>query len=172
MLTKIPKIIDPINEWVANLGKWLILVLALLNFYEVFMRYVFDRPSMWVYDVSYMVGGAFFSLGMGYTLLKKKHVRVDVIYVKLKKKTQAFLDIILTLLIFFPTFGMLMYKLIPWVITSWERKEKASGSFWLPPIYPLKTIMLIAIILLILQAISELMKDIHSFIVAKEEGAE
>ncbi len=172
MLTKIPQIIDPINEWVANLAKWLILILAILNFYEVLMRYVFNSPSMWVYDISYMIGGTFFTLGMGYALLKKKHIRVDVIYVNLKNKTQALLDIVLTLIVFFPTFGLLMYKLIPWVITSWERKEKASGSFWLPPIYPLKTIMLIAIILLILQGISELCKDINTFLAKEEESAE
>ena len=172
MLTKIPQIIDPINEWVANLAKWLILILAILNFYEVLMRYVFNSPSMWVYDISYMIGGTFFTLGMGYALLKKKHIRVDVIYVNFKNKTQALLDIVLTLIVFFPTFGLLMYKLIPWVITSWERKEKASGSFWLPPIYPLKTIMLIAIILLILQGISELCKDINTFLAKEEESAE
>lgn len=136
------------------------------------MRYVFNSPSMWVYDISYMIGGTFFTLGMGYALLKKKHIRVDVIYVNLKNKTQALLDIVLTLIVFFPTFGLLMYKLIPWVITSWERKEKASGSFWLPPIYPLKTIMLIAIILLILQGISELCKDINTFLAKEEESAE
>lgn len=171
MLTKIPQIIDPISEWVGRVAKWLVLILAILNFYEVFMRYVFNQPSMWVYDISYMLGGTFFTLGMAYTLLKGKHIRVDVIYVKLQRKTQALMDILLTIFLFFPTFGLLVYKLIPWVSSSWERNEKASGSYWLPPIYPLKTILLIAVILLILQGISELFKDINTFL-GKEEGTE
>jgi len=171
MLMKIPQIIDPIMEWIAKVVKWLILIIALINFYEVLMRYAFGSPSMWAYDVSYMLGGSFFTLGMGYTLLKGKHVRIDVFYVKLKRKTQAFLDMVLTSLLFFPTFGLLLYKLIPWVITSWERKEKASGSYWLPPIYPLKTVLLIAVILLILQAISEFFKDLHTFTGNEKEDA-
>lgn len=175
LLKKIPAIIDPLNTWVASMSKWLILILALLNFYEVFMRYVFNNPSMWVYDISYMIGGTFFSLGMSYTLLKKKHVRVDIFYIKLKERTQALLDMILTLIVFFPTFGLLLTKLIPWVITSWERKEKASGSYWLPPIYPLKTILVIAVFLLILQVISEFIKDLSKFLNKndnEEEAAE
>lgn len=168
MLTKIPNLIDPINNLAASLAKWLVLLLALINFYEVFVRYVLDSPTVWVYDLSYMIGGTFFALGMGYTLLEEKHIRVDVIYVKLKKKTQAIIDIILTFVVFFPTFGLLLYKMIPWLLTSWERNEKASGSYWLPPIYPLKTILVIGVLLLILQGVSELFKNFKK-ISEKEE---
>lgn len=170
LLSKISSGIDSINSWVGRLASWLVLILALLNFYEVFMRYVFNHPSIWAYDLSYMIGGTFFTLGMGYTLLKKKHVRVDVFYNNLKKRKKAIIDICLALLVFFPTFTMLLFKLIPWVQTSWERGEKATGSYWLPPIYPFKTIMLIAIILLILQAVSEFIKDILTLINTKKGG--
>lgn len=172
MLTTISNTIDTINSKVASVAKWLVLLLAVMNCYEVVMRYVFNKPSIWVYDMSYMLGGAFFVLGIGYTLLTQAHVRVDVFYIHWSKRTQAILDLFLTLLVFFPAFGVLLYKLIPWVIRSWERKEKASGSFWLPPIYPLKTIILIAVALLILQGVSEICKDIKKLKAGEEEIAE
>lgn len=171
MLTTISRRIDCINSAVASIIKWLVLILALMNFYEVIMRYAFNRPSIWAYDLSYMIGGSFFVLGMAYALLTHAHVRVDVLYIRWSKKTQALIDIALSLLLFFPAFGVLLYKLIPWVIRSWERQEKASGSFWLPPIYPLKTIILIAVALLILQGVSELCKDIKKLLAKEEEMA-
>lgn len=172
MLTTISRTIDGITSVVASIIKWLVLILALMNCYEVVMRYAFNRPSIWAYDLSYMIGGSFFVLGIAYALLTQAHVRVDVLYLHWSKKTQALIDVVLSLLLFFPTFGVLVYKLIPWVIRSWERQEKASGSFWLPPIYPLKTIILIAVVLLILQGISELCKDINKLLAKEEEMAE
>ncbi|OXR48339.1 hypothetical protein PuT2_12955 [Pusillimonas sp. T2] len=172
MLTAISRTIDALNSGVASIVKWLVLLLAFINCYEVAMRYIFNQPTIWAFDMSYMLGGSFFALGMGYTLLTKTHVRVDVLYVRWSKKTRALVDIVLSLLVFFPAFGILLYKLVPWVIRSWERSERASGSFWLPPIYPFKTIILIAVALLILQVISELCKDVQTLRTKKVELAE
>lgn len=163
MLKNIVSYIDLVNVFVARVAKWLFLILALIIFYEVFMRYIFNSPTIWVYDLSYMLNGSAFVLGMGYTLLMKKHVRVDVFFNKFKKRTQSLLNMIFTILLFYPTFGILLYKLIPWVLASWATQEKATGSFWMPPIYPLKTILLLAVILLILQGISEFIKDCLTF---------
>jgi len=136
------------------------------------MRYAFGKPTIWAYDISYMLGGTFFVLGIGYALLTKAHVRVDVVYVRWSAKTRAWVDIVLSLLLFFPAFTVLLYKLVPWVLRSWARQEKASGSFWLPPIYPLKTIILIAVVLLLLQGISELCKDLRVLTSNDRENAE
>lgn len=172
MLAAISRTIDSINCWVAGIAKWLIAGLVLINCYEVFMRHAFNRPSIWAYDMSYMLGGTFFVLGVGYALLTKTHVRVDVLYVNWSARKQAIWNILFSILLFFPTFGLLFYKLIPWVIRSWERQERASGSFWLPPIYPLKTIILIAVFLLLLQGVSELCKDIQKLKGKQEETSE
>jgi len=172
VLTLIPRILDTLTNWVAWPVKWIVLLLAFVNCYEVVMRYVFGQPSIWAYDVSYMLGGSFFVLGIAYALLTKAHVRVDVLYVRWSARTRALVDIVLSLILFFPAFTVLLYKLVPWVVRSWARQEKASGSFWLPPIYPLKTIILIAVVLLLLQGISELCKDIKVLIGNNEEKAE
>jgi TRAP-type mannitol/chloroaromatic compound transport system permease small subunit len=103
-----------------------------------------------------MLGGAFFALGMGYTLLKNEHVRVDIFYNKFSKRTQATVDVVLTLCLFLPCFGLLLYHLVPYVYDSWATSEKSLESFWRPPIYPFKTVLLISIILLLLQGLATL----------------
>ena len=74
-------VIDAINDW---LGGWIFALLALPLLYavchEVISRYVFDAPTDWSYEVTYMVYGAFFMLGSAYTLLKGGHVRTDIFY--------------------------------------------------------------------------------------------
>jgi TRAP-type mannitol/chloroaromatic compound transport system permease small subunit len=171
LIESVEKFIDKLNQMVFKAARWIVLILSFTLFYEVFMRYVFNRPTIWSYDVSYMLGGIFFTLGMGYTLQKNIHVRVDIIYNLFSKRTKALIDILFTLFVFFPTFTMLIYKLIPYVRTSWIRQERAVGSFWMPPIYPFKTMLLVAVLLLFLQVISMLIKNCRIFF-NKESGSE
>ena len=171
-LTKLTLFLDSINRWAASIFQWLVFILTLVMFYDVIMRYIFNKPTIWSFDIEYMLGGSFFVLGIGYTLLKEKHVRVDVFYMHFKERTQAIIDIALYIIIFFPTFGLLLIKAIPWVITSWERGERTSESYWMPPIYPLKTILLIGIILLVIQGISELIKHIKKLKESLKNGGE
>ena len=171
ILDKILNFIDKINDKAAQTAKWLVLILTATLFFEVLMRYALNRPTIWSYDLSYMLGGVFFTMGMGYTLQKNVHVRVDVFFNSWKKKTQKLINIIFTTFAFFPTYGFLLYKLIPHVITSWERQERATGSFWMPPIYPFKTMLLIAVILLVLQVIAIYIKD-WRFVLSKDAPTE
>jgi TRAP-type mannitol/chloroaromatic compound transport system permease small subunit len=143
--------IDRLNERVGHTVKWLILVLTAVMVYDVFMRYVLNAPTVWGFDASYMLGGTFFVLGMGYTLLKDKHVRVDVISAKFSARTRAWIEVILSLALFFPAFGLLLYQLVPYVLQSWIDRETALESFWRPPIYPFKTALLLGVVLLLLQ---------------------
>ncbi|HHU31380.1 MAG TPA: TRAP transporter small permease subunit [Clostridia bacterium] len=171
IIGRIEKFIDKINFHAFKIARWLVLILTLTLFYEVFMRYVFNRPTIWSYDVSYMLGGTFFTLGMGYTLQKNIHVRVDIFYNLFKKRIQALIDVLFTIFMFFPSFTMLIYKLIPYVRTSWLRQERAVGSFWMPPIYPFKTVLLFSVLLLFVQMISMLIKNFR-ILFAKESEDE
>ena len=102
--------IDSANQRVGNVTKWLILILAAVMVYDVIMRYLFNAPTVWGFDISYMLGGTFSILGMGYTLLKDKHVRVDVFSSRFSARTKAYIEVILSLVLFFPAFGLLFYQ--------------------------------------------------------------
>jgi TRAP-type mannitol/chloroaromatic compound transport system permease small subunit len=169
MIKRITSSIDRLNESVAMVARWIILVVVAEMCYDVCMRYLFSRPTIWSYDISYMLGGTFFMLGLCYVHKLDRHVRVDVFYNMLKPKKKALVDIVMSLVVFFPTFTLLLIYMVPHVITSWQRKERSVVSFWSPPIYPLKTVVLIAIILLWLQSVSNLMKN---FEVVMDKGTE
>ena len=153
--------IDSTNQRVGNATKWLVLILTVVMVFDVIMRYFFNAPTVWGFDISYMLGGTFFILGMGYTLLKDKHVRVDVFSAKFSARTRAYIEVILSLLIFFPAFGLLLYQIIPYVLRSWLDQEKSLESFWRPPIYPFKTALLIGVALLLLQGFAVLIRNLR-----------
>ncbi len=160
--------IDASNRRVGNAVKWLILILTAVMVYDVIMRYLFNAPTVWGFDVSYMLGGTFFILGMGYTLLRDKHVRVDVFSARFSARTKAWIEVILGLLLFFPAFGLLLYQLVPYVLRSWLDQEKSLESFWRPPIYPFKTMLLIGVALLLLQGLGGFIRNFR--VILKKGG--
>jgi len=154
-------IVDRLNLWAGTICKWFVALLTLVLTLEVVMRYVFNSPTIWAYDVSYMLGGSFFVLGMGYTLLKNDHVRVDIFYQKYSPRGRAMVDAVLTLVLFLPCFSLLLYHLVPYVYDSWAVSEKSLESFWRPPIYPFKTVLLISVALLLLQGIAVFLRALQ-----------
>lgn len=160
VVTTIIRIIDRINEVVTKSAQWLVILLVLTLVYEVIMRYIFRSPTLWSFDVSYMSASLFIMLGMGYTLQQKGHVNIDIIIDKFSRRTQALLNIIFMLLLFFPLWFSIMDVFIPHLIRSWAMGERASVGTWLPPIYPFKTWLLAGMFLMFLQGTSEFLKEI------------
>lgn len=150
-----------INRWIGTIVRWLIIVLIVMLIYDVIMRYVFNMPTIWAFDMGNMIGGSFFVLGISYAAVHKQHIRVDILYNRLPERAKGWLDIVLTLIFFYPTFGILLYKSIPNMIYSWRVKEKSLESFWQPPIYPVKTILVFSIILLVLQVTVDFIKSVN-----------
>lgn len=152
--------IDRLSEWTGKGVSWIVLVLTVAMGYEVIARYAFNAPTKWAYDISYMLGGTFFLLGAAYTLRVGGHVRIDLIYNRFTPRTRAIIDLAFTLLFFFPLWGMLLYKLIPYVYYSWAIGERTLESFWRPPIYPFKTVMPVGVLLLLLQGLAEFIRSL------------
>jgi TRAP-type mannitol/chloroaromatic compound transport system permease small subunit len=102
------RLIDTFNDW---LGGYVFAPLALpllyVVAYEVISRYVFDAPTDWSYELSYMLYGSFFMLGAGYTLLKGGHVRTDIFYNNWSFRTRGILDSLLYVIAFYP--GMIFF---------------------------------------------------------------
>lgn len=69
------QIVDQLSTWVGKTIGWAILVLTFVTSYEVFMRYVFNAPTEWAFDASYILYGALFMLAGAYTLSRNSHVR-------------------------------------------------------------------------------------------------
>ena len=78
-LRRIVQAIDTFTEWTGRLFAWLIVPLVLALVYEFLARYFIKAPTIWAYDVSYMLYGTFFMLGAAYALLKGSHIRTDLV---------------------------------------------------------------------------------------------
>ncbi|MDQ7032415.1 MAG: TRAP transporter small permease subunit [Desulfonauticus sp.] len=166
-MLKIVKFIDRLNEIVGRITSILAFVLLFVVVFEVIMRKVFDSPTMWGFEFSYMVYAVMFLLGFGYTLKHKMHIGIDVLYSNLSPKTQGILDII-TFIVFFLPFTLVAIKSsFIFALQSWQGLEH-SQSPWGPPIYPFKAFMPIAFVLLFLQGISELIKSYYQKIKGRE----
>ncbi|MGA1847467.1 TRAP transporter small permease subunit [Deferribacter abyssi] len=159
-MRKIVKFIDGINEVIGKITSILVFVLLFVVVFEVVRRKVFNSPTMWAFELSYMLYAVMFLMGFGYTLKHKMHIGIDVIYSRLSKKTQGILELI-TFVIFFLPFTLVAIKSTwTFMIQSWQGLEH-SQSPWAPPVYPFKTFMPIAFFLLLLQGISEAIKSFY-----------
>lgn len=167
-MRRLVNLIDSISEWTGKGISWIVVILTATLGYEVLMRYFFNAPTQWAYDISYMLGGTFFLVGAAYTFWMKAHVRIDIFYNRFSPRTQALIDVIFMLIFFFPVWIGLFYKLIPFVYLSWKIGERSMESYWRPILYPFKTVMPIGVFLLLLQGISEFIRSLFMLIKEKE----
>ncbi len=145
---------------IAKLGAWLILPMTGALVYEVVSRYLFDSPTIWAYDITYMLSGTLFMLGAAYALRNGSHVRADFLLGMLRPRWQALIDVGLYLIGYFPAMILFFWASSNFAIQSWQQGETYPQSPWMPIIYPLKTVMPVALLLLLLQGIAELLKAV------------
>ena len=159
-------IIRLIDTYVGELsGKiFMLLIFPLIGAltYEVIARYAFNAPTIWAYDISYMVYGSHFMLGATYCLYKGGHIRTDIFYEKFSVRWQGRVDAFLYLFLFFP--GMVLFF---WfggteALHSWDIREESLMSPWRPVLYPFKSVIPVAAILIMIQGVSELLKSIYA----------
>jgi TRAP-type mannitol/chloroaromatic compound transport system permease small subunit len=152
------KILDGIcttSERSGRIFSWLSLALIFAITYDVAARYLFSAPTVWSYDISYMLGGSLMVLGGAYTLLHRGHVSVDIVYSRLSPRAQAILDTVLTFFIFFPLISVLLYFATTHAIKSVITQEvSAMGTSFTPVMWPFRCVLVIAIFLFLLQGIA------------------
>ena len=94
----IDKFTDTSGTWVA----WLNLPLVAVVAWEVAARYAFNAPTIWSFDLTYMLYGTIFMIGAAYTLYKGGHIRTDIFYQAWSVRTRGWVDAVLYLVLFFP----------------------------------------------------------------------
>ena len=158
------RVIDAFARLCGFVFAWLGVMLMFVMVHHVFMRYAFNRPTFWAYDLSYMLYGSMFMLGAAYTLYRGGHIRTDFLYRNWSARTQGILDTIFYVCLFFPAMILFFNAGYDYAARSWALGERGYMSPWAPPIYPFKTAIPVAIALLMLQGISELLKSLYAAI--------
>lgn len=159
-MTRFLYFVDALSTWVGKAFAWLILVLTLGISYEVFVRYALRAPTTWAFDFSYINYGALFLMAGAYTLSRNGHVRGDVVYRLWQPRTQASVDLTLYIVFFLPAVLAFIYAGWPYAQTSIRFKEVSIFSPAGVPIFPLKTLIPVAGVLLLLQGIAEIIRCI------------
>ena len=113
---------------------------------------------MWIIEMAQFTITAYYLLGGGYSMLTDDHVRMDLFYGKLSKKGKAKMDIFTSAFLIFYLFILFIGSITSLIYTI-ETKQKLFTA-WAPYVWPIKTLMLIGILLMLLQAFSTLFKDI------------
>ena len=150
--------VDRVSTWIGQFFSWLVVGLTALIGYEVFSRYVLNSPHAWAFDAMIMMYGTMFMMAGAYTLSKNGHVRGDILYGFLKPRTQAIFDLILYVIFFIPGVIALAYAGYGYAADSWRILEHSSITADGPPLYPFKTIIPLAGVILLFQGIVEIFR--------------
>jgi TRAP-type mannitol/chloroaromatic compound transport system permease small subunit len=161
LLDVVPNGISTFNRKGGEIAALLIIPLTVVVIYEVIMRYVFDAPTIWGFELTTFVYGVHYMLGLAYTQAYGGHVKVDVVTTRFPSKKQAAINIFTSLVIFMPVMTALTIWSFKYAIASTAELERNSTS-WAPPIYPFKLIMAISFLFLLLQGISDLLQNIKA----------
>jgi TRAP-type mannitol/chloroaromatic compound transport system permease small subunit len=152
----IDKFTDTTGTWVA----WLNLPLVAAISYEVVSRYAFNAPTIWSFDVTYMLYGTIFMLGCAYALHKGAHIRTDFFFEKWSVKTKGIIDSVAYLVFFFPS---LLVFLVVSADEGWYAfsiGEVSEQTPWRPLLWPYKWVIPLAVLLLLIQGVSETIKSV------------
>ena len=168
-MDKFLKAIDRINEQTGKAVSYLVIILAAVVLYEIFVRYLFNSPTIWAHEISQMIYGAYVILLGGYVLQRKGHVNVDILYNRFTPRTRAIIDLF-TWLLFFYFCGLLLVKGWEMAWDSFLVRETEPTSF-APPVYPIKMMIPLGALLILLQGLAKFIRDLSVAITGREGGA-
>ena len=150
--------IDGISTWVGKAFAWLVVLLMCVVCLEVVKRYALNAPTAWIFDAENMMYGTLFMMCGAYTLAAGAHVRADFVYIYMKPRGQAALDLSLYLLFFIPGILGLIYAGYDYASLSWRINEHSNVTAEGPPVYHFKTVIPVAGALVMFQGLAEIVR--------------
>ena len=155
------RVIEAASHKIGILGSLLIVPLVLSTCYEVFARYLFDSPTIWAYEVGYMLTGSHFLLGLAFTLRAGEHIRIDIFSGKFTARTRALIDLA-GYAVLLPMLVWLTLALSRYFSNGYATNEKSGQSAFNMPVWPFRLVFFAAFLLLTLQVVAEVIKLVRS----------
>ena len=149
--------VDRLSTWIGKVFAWTIVGLTLLISWEVFSRYVMNKPHAWMLDAQIMLYGTLFMTAGAYTLAARGHVRGDVLYGFFRPRTQAAIDLVLYIVFFLPGIIALTWAGWNYAQESLAIREQTFNADPLP-VYPFKFVIPLSGAILLLQGIVEIIR--------------
>ena len=150
--------IDRFSDLIGRLLSLSMLWLVASISYECFSRYLFNSPTIWVLESSYMTNGSAFMLGCAYALHKGAHVRTDMLWEKFSERRKGIIDLTSYVLFFYPTLVILLGISVDDAWYSYSIHEESEQTAWRPVLWPFRSAIPLAALLLMIQGVSESLK--------------
>ena len=157
-------VIDRFSIATGHLVSWLTLLMVLVTFVIVILRYWFDIGFIWLQESVTWMHATVFMLGTAYTLQREEHVRVDIFYREMGDRRRALVNLIGVLLFLFPLCALFIVSGFDYAAASWRVAEESRNSGGLPyPAVPLlKSVLIIMPLALALQGTALIMRSVRS----------
>jgi TRAP-type mannitol/chloroaromatic compound transport system permease small subunit len=156
-LLAISRAIDVLNTTIGRYVSWLIVVAVVISASNAIIRKVFDLSSNAFLEAQWVLFGVVFLLCAPWTLLNNEHIRIDIINHSLPLRLRGWIDMLGHLLFLVPFTLILLYMSVPFFLVSWHQNEQSFSAGGLPQ-WPAKSLLMIGCVLLLLQAVSEIIK--------------
>lgn len=149
---------DRVISVIGKCASWAWVVVTGVIIYAVVGRYAFGQGSVTLEEIQWHLAGMGWLLGLAYTLVVDGHVRVDVIHERLSPRSQGWIELFGLIFLLLPFLGLAVYEMIPYAFSSWQQGETSQAPAGLPHRWVLKGILALSFVLLVLAALSRLLK--------------
>lgn len=158
-LLTLSRAIDAFTRWTGKRLAWLILLAVIVSAVNATVRKVFDTSSNSWLELQWLLFSIVFLLCSPWTLLDNEHIRIDIVNNLLPKKLRDSIDLVGHVLFLMPLTVVMIITGVPFFERSFEINEQSGNAGGLPQ-WPAKSLIMIGFALLLVQAISELIKRI------------
>ena len=152
--------IDRLNDIIGRSVAWLTLLMVLVTFLVVVLRYLFSIGWIAMQESIGYMHALVFMLGTAYTLKQSGHVRVDIFYQRMSRRGRAWVDVLGTLLLLLPFSAYILYASWDYVAASWAIHEASREAGGLPGVFLLKSVIPLMAGLLILQGLATILRNL------------
>lgn len=152
--------IDRLSAICGAFAAVLVIALIVLMLYDVMMRYVFNAPTLWGFEVNTFLMGAAFVLSVGYALSHDAHVRVDLLYTPATRWRMRWVDLIGFTVLMLPATIWITMGLWNYFHEAFRTGERSGGSAWNPVLWPFRLILFVGFLILALQVVAEIFRRI------------
>ena len=157
-MTFVLRAIDRINDVLGSIAMVFLVAMIGDMLYEVISRRVFGAPTMWAYDISFMLNGVGFMFAAGYTLRRNGHIRIDFLSTRLKLKNQDMINMVVYFFLIFPALCCLIIGAYQGWLKAFLTNQLEPASAWMPLLWPLYAGILIGFVSFTLQSIAEFIR--------------
>lgn len=178
-LLAISRGIDRVNAFIGKAVIWLILLAVLVSAGNAVSRKLFNLSSNAWLELQWYLFGAAFMGAAAYTLQQNEHIRIDIFYASRSRRTQHWIDLLGHIFFLLPFVALMAWLLWPYTVQAFSSGQVSTNAGGLI-IWPARAILLIGFVMLVFQALAEIVKKIavmrgmiedpHPFISAQEHA--